>query len=113
MVNIREVSGCGLVTILESVKSIWLNIYSQSLGSEETQALVLAMESGVEVLKLYVGVTLDIMDLMEYSGQGKCRKVWCYCDTADKYREQLRTWSESRNWKVNRDDEYYFIINRI
>ena len=114
-VNIREVSGCGLVTILESVKRIWLNIYSQSLGSEETQALVQAMESHVELVKLYRGVTLDIRVLMEYSGQERCKKVMCESDTARKYREQLRTWTLSRNWEVtdDHDDDSLFFIERM
>ena len=51
-VNIKNVRGCDLVTILDSVKCKWLNIKSQSLGSEETQALVRAIESRVVVVRL-------------------------------------------------------------
>ena len=51
-VSIMKVSGCDLVTILDNVKSRVLNIPNQSLGSEETQALVQAMESGVEEVGL-------------------------------------------------------------
>ena len=51
-VYIWNISGCGLVTILDNVKSKVLWIISQSLGSEETQALVRAMESGVEIVKM-------------------------------------------------------------
>ena len=47
-VNIREISGCVLVTFLGSVKSEELVISSQSLGSKDTWALVQAMESRVE-----------------------------------------------------------------
>ncbi len=118
-VTIKNVSGGDLVTILDSVKSDWLDIKQQSLGSEETQALVRAMEQGVERVDLYVGVTLEIRDLMEYSGQGKCGKVECYVDTADRYREQLSTWATSRNWKVTNDDYFNhyrdktFVIRRI
>jgi len=101
-VDIENVSGCDLVTILDSVKSKELDISRQSLGSEETQALVRAMESRVEEMELYE-VTLDIRDLMKYNGQGKCREVRCYSDTADRYREQLRIWAKSRNWEVTHD----------
>ena len=45
--HIRNISGCGLGTILDSVKSKELTINNR-LGSEENQALVRAMESGVE-----------------------------------------------------------------
>ena len=111
-VYIENVSGCDLVTILDSVKSRWLVIKDQSLGREETQALVQAMESRVEEVVLREGVTLDIRDLGEYSGQGKCRFVGCWGDTADRYREQLRTWAKSRNWTVTQDDFFIFSIER-
>ena len=112
-VFIRNVSGCDLVTILDSVKSEVLDIRYQGLGSEETQALVQAMESRVESVRLYGDVTLDIRDLMEYSGQGKCRKLRCDRDTAGRYREQLRTWATSRNWRVICDNDTAFVIKKI
>ena len=57
--KIQNVCGCDLVTILDSVKNhLWeLTIRTQSLGSEETQALVRALESSVEEFVLGVGVT--------------------------------------------------------
>ena len=107
-VVIVNVSGCDLVTILDSVKSELLDIIYQSLGSEETQALVRAMVSCVKWVNLDEGVTLEIRNLMEYSGQGKCRRVECYDDTMamDRYREQLRAWATSRNWQVTRDNNF-------
>ena len=111
-VYIFHVSGCDLVTIMDSVKSKVLIIFRQSLDSEETQALVRAMESDVEEVELQGEVTLDIRDLMEYSGQGKCRKVACHRN--DRYRKQLRTWAESRNWEVTHDNKKHcFVIDRI
>ena len=114
-VGIEYVSGCDLVTILDSVKIKWLDIRHQSLGSEETQALVRAMESHVEEVELggVRGVTLNIRVLMEYNGLGKCREMrfdgrW----TKDRYREQLKTWVKSRNWRVTRDDNYFIIERR-
>ena len=112
IVSINNLCGCNLVTILDSVKSQVLLIRSQSLVSEETRALVRAMETGVNRVRLYREVTLDIRDLMEYSGQGKCREVRCYVDAAHIYREQLRTWATSRNWEVTRDDTF-FVIKKI
>jgi len=114
-VLIENVSGCDLVNILDSVNCECLSISYQSLDSEETQALVRAMESRVEELELEEGhwMTLEIRDLMDYSGQGKCRKVLCDRDTACRYREQLRTWATSRNWRVTRDKEYCFLIEKI
>ena len=111
LVEISNVIGCDLVTILDSVESKELDISSQSLGSEETQALVRAMESSVEQVGLSQ-VTLDIRDLMDYNGQGKCWFVGCYSDTKDRYREQLRTWTTSRNWEVTFDHDMIFNIQR-
>ena len=47
-VGIYNVSNCDLVSILDSVNCKWLCICIQSLSSEETRALVRAMESRVE-----------------------------------------------------------------
>ena len=98
-VRIGNVSGCDLVTILDSVKSQVLNIYNRSLGSEETQALVQALETRVE--EVMVGnMTLDIEALTEYNGQGKCLLVTCLTDVGMKYSEQLKTWAQRINWEI-------------
>ena len=111
--DIRNVSGCDLVTILDNVKSEQLYIWRQSLGSEETQAMVRAMESGVEEGDLYAGVKLDIGDLIKYNGQGKCERVECFGETVTRYSEQLRTWATSRNWEVILDEIHHFYIEKI
>ena len=103
--SIRRVSGCDLVSLLSSLKCENLRIISRSLGREETQALVEAMESGVEWVELEDEVTLDMKALAEYSGQGVCREVELYYDTADRYSEELVTWARSRNWRVYADDD--------
>ena len=85
---IRGVSGCDLTRVLESVRCRHLFIDSQTLGSEETQALMWAMESSVE--KLCLGqdgdMILDISVLVQYSGHGKCRWIKCYYGAAAIYR---------------------------
>ena len=101
----ESASGCDLVTVLDSVKSGVLVISNQSLCSEETKALVRAMESRVERVELCEEVTLDIRILIEYNGQGKCRVVECHFDTVSRYRERLRTWAKSRNWVVHISEE--------
>ena len=98
-VTIAKVSGCSLVTILDHVRGSWLDLYqSLDMDSEETRALVRAMERRVKRLVLLGGVTLDIRVLMEYSGQGKCEK-W------SGYMEQLRTWASSMGWGVDFTDK--------
>ena len=80
--RIENVSGCDLVSLLSSLKCKWF-ISRQSLGREETRALVRAMETGLKALLLGCGeMTLDMEALAEYSGQGVCRVVELYYNTA-------------------------------
>ena len=74
---IKNVSNCNIISILDSVKSEKLHIDNQSLSSEETRALVRAMESGVMEVKLGFSeeVSLDMTALTQYNGQGKCVRV--------------------------------------
>ena len=92
---------------------LWDTLYSQSLGREETQALVQAMESGVEIVGMWGGVTLDMEmeTLAEYSGQGVCSEVMLYGDTAVRYKEELVTWARSRNWRVHTDKHCHCIVD--
>ena len=112
-VNIQNVSGCDLVSILDCVKSNVLNITRQNLDSEETQALVQTMESRVEGLGLNKGLTLDIRGLVGYSGHGKCRRLECYGDAQAKYCYQLRTWANSKTWAVTFESFQYFKTERM
>ena len=99
------------VQIILYISLLWPPV-RQSLGSEETQALVRAMESRVERVQLQAKVTLDISSLMGYGGQGKCGRVECSSDTTARYKDQLRTWTKSRNWAVTWDG-LPFTISRI
>ena len=69
-------------------------------------ALVQAMESQVESVILDEGVTMIIKALTEYNGHGRSRQLQCFDDTAEKYRERLKTWATSRNWVVTFDDTF-------
>ena len=101
-VLIKNVSGCQqIVSILKHIDCVsHLRFSNQSLGREETQALVQAMESGVGDVALLRDVTLDIKAFTEYSGQGFWREVTLRNNTVAKYREELRTWARTRNWRV-------------
>ena len=57
------------------------------------------MKSCVEKVTLYE-VTLDIGALAEYDGQGECRDLDYYDDTANRYSEQLINLAASMNWEV-------------
>ena len=98
----------GLMNILNNIKSNVraISISNQSLSSEETRALVRAMESNVEIVILGdEEVTLDIGILTQYSGQGRCGVVECFDDTADRYREDVRSWAQRINWSVTRNQK--------
>ena len=123
MLLIRNVSGCDLVTIFHSVNSDHLSfrlhfyIEGQHLVTEETQALVQAMETRVPYLFLGASngdkageMTLDIEALVNYSGKGKCRGIMCWSPTW--YREELKSWAEQRNWILGQDDNLSFVIFR-
>ena len=101
-VYIKNVSGCDLVTILDNVKCNHLYIWSQSLGSEETQALVRAIESRVGLVILHKGVTLDIGSFASFNPNS----------LFDRYRGKLRTLARCRNWKVIKERKYCYTIQR-
>ena len=93
----RNVNGCDLVRILTSLKCRCLEIQKQSLGRQETRALVQAMESDVTMVKLGNGMdgemTLDIGVLTEFSWQNeRLRLLALYYKTATRYREEVRDW---------------------
>ena len=103
-VDIINVSNCDIVTILDNIKCEQLRIESlQNLKSEETRVLVRAMESRLEVVQLggLGEVSLDMAALTQYSGQGKCRRVTCWRATADRYREEVRSWAKRINWRAS------------
>ena len=74
IVNVRG----NLVSLLTSLKCQMFGISRQSLGREETRALVHSMELQVEMVLLSVESTLDMESLAEYSGQGVCRGCICW-----------------------------------
>ena len=85
--------------LLGCVKDLWLfNIDLTSVSAEHLTSLVSIVTQGLRVL-------------IEYNGQGKCRKMLCHHGSKDRYREQLKIWAKSRNWVI--DEGYDFSIKRI
>ena len=102
-VDILNVRNCDIINILDTLQTLeTLSISNQSLGSEETRALVRVMETRVEGLGLGIwgDVSPDIMAITQYSGEGRCWRVVCLGNTAEKYREQMRSWAERIHWEV-------------
>ena len=96
-----DVSGCDLVSFLDSLKCEWLYV-GVSLDSDETKALVRAMESqvvNVRIRDVYGNnMTLDITTLTKYSGKGKCSQIQCY---ERQFKEDMKTWAMSKKWITN------------
>ena len=104
---IRNVSKCDITNILDSVKCRELTISSQTLSSEETRAVVRAMETSVKAVNLgdSGNVSLDMTALTQYSGQGECVGVGYENsygqrsdESASRNIEQLRCWAKRINW---------------
>ena len=101
-VSIKNIRGCDLKTILDSVKCQGLSIY-QNLGRKETEALVRAMETRVKMLGL-TNVILHKEAFIKYSGRGRCDTVGLRdAKRTATYREELRSWASNKAWEVIRD----------
>ena len=119
-VGIYNVSNCDLISILDSVKCEQLNFDKQTLGSEETQALLRAMESNVKKVVLGIsGITgireeviLDITVVTQYSGKGKCWGVDFHGYTARRYKEEVKTWVKRINWTLIWSPVFLISFNR-
>ena len=48
-------------------------------------------------------VSLDIMALTQYNGQGMCSNVDCCYETARRNKEEVRSWAKRMNWRVAAD----------
>ena len=118
LLELKDVSGCDLVRLLDNALLLkdaneGLFISEMSLGTEETKALVRAMETRVE--KVTLGdrgeICLDIGALMKYSGKGKCANLALCNQTASKYKKDITTWGENRGWIVDTDN-YNFLLEK-
>ena len=69
-----------LATLLDAVNCKELHLFTEKLNQEETEALVRAMTSRVEIVHLGSKdglVSLDVDTLTKYKGDGKCKEVQC------------------------------------
>ena len=106
-VMINNITGCDLVTLIDSLKCTGLRIDFMSLGTEETEALVRAMESRLVEVDLEKVETLDIEALAKYSGKGWCFEMKFSYLTSEKFYDDLKTWAIRKNWLLHlTTDEY-------
>ena len=66
-----------LATLLDAVNCKELQLFAEKLNKEETEALVRAMTSRVEILHLYLQFMFDLDhdSFSKYNGDGKCKEV--------------------------------------
>ena len=113
-VHVRNVSVSGLSPLLSSLQCERLCISRQALNTEETEAMVRAMERGVERVTLGLtwarGSIMDIRAFTSYNGAGKCSRVDCHVDKAGRYKKDLMTWAQRNNWNVTVDSYNLLVI---
>ena len=109
----HNVTGCDLVTILDSLQCPEIGLRCNSLGRVEAQALVRAMESRVETLYLQdvMDMDINIRDLTKYSGQGRCSFISCEDVNDLNFIVELLRWGMEKEWygshykKVEEDED--------
>ena len=92
-----------LSPVLGTAKCFRLVMCDIDLSTADTQGLLAAMVSGVLVVTLRRGVTLDTETLSQYDGKGKCGRVMVCWDTVRRYRGQLKSWAKRIGWKLMED----------
>ena len=91
-VNIHRINHADQVgSILASVQCTELWLSDMELSGAETWALVTAMRDRVQCVRLLY-YTLDIEELTQYDGQGRCRKLRVGRDMWTRYGDRLMRW---------------------
>ena len=109
-VAITRVHG-DLTPVLSNVKCRELKIIDRSLSTNDTQNLLAAMDTRVEVVELGAEVTLDMETLAQYDGKGECEEVWLSGDTRGRYRSQVKAWAKNIGWQTE-ESSYNIKIKR-
>ena len=96
-----------MVSFLDGLKKCE-RLSISTLGREETQALVRAMETSVYKVCLEGDNGVDIEDLILYSGGGYCQEISCSRNQefSSKSEDALRSWAKTKNWKVTSDGSH-------
>ena len=92
-----------LGSILGGVKCPWLSLWNMVLNETSTRALVTAMD-WVKYVWLWE-VTLDIEELTQYDGQGRCTALRVWRDKRYRHQRRLKGWAEDAGWTVTVDSD--------
>ena len=126
-VMINKVQG-DIASVLEKIKCRRLWIDNMKLSVGDTQVLLAGMVARVEKVTLgqwgnrvydeedeidyNSSVEVDMETLASYDGRGRCSKVWCWKETGDRYRAQVRRWAGRIGWGVTWDNSNGIRIER-
>jgi len=100
-----------LSSILASVRSTRVHLLNVELSEEDTRALVTAMRVHLEEVWLE-NVTLDIQELCQYEGLGKCKELTVCGDTRRKYESYLRSWATQKRWILTLDYDEMLMMEK-
>ena len=100
-----------LGSILESVRAARLQMLNVELSEEDTRALVTAMRIHLEEVWLE-NVTLNIEELCQYEGLGKCKQLTVCGDTGKKDESCLKSWAAQKRWELTLDYDGMLMIEK-
>ena len=92
-----------LSSILACVKCPVLRLRNMELSEEDTRALVTAMRERLETVELLGNITLDIEELTQYDGRGRCWELVAEAVTKTRHGDTLRRWAADVGWSVKED----------
>ena len=100
-----------LGSILASVKCPVLELYIINLSEAETQALVTAMRDRVQCVRFWYYGCVNINELTQYDGQGRCSWIEVgFC--TGYYEERLRRWAADKGWTLTLDNDGGLVMKR-
>jgi len=110
-VMLENITNIELSSILASVTATRLLLLNVELSEEDTRALVTAMRVHLEEVWLE-NVTLNIEQLCQYEGLGKCRELTVCGDTRRKYESCLRSWAAQKRWILTLDYDEMLMMEK-
>ena len=117
--HLHSVLGCDLSSLLDSINVKELHLFARlkAFNQDQTEALVRAMTSRVEILHLGGNgrLNIDFDTLKMYKGDGKCREVHII-EMKDKWldEEGAKFWADQMDWdcKVRNQDCGYLLSRK-
>ena len=91
--------------VLAHTRSRMLWIQNMELSASDTACLVSTLDTGVRVLLLGAGVTLDAATLVQYDGKGTCDKIELREDIRRVFGVLANSWAESMGWEISWERE--------